>query len=75
MYSDAFFQYGMSLRGVYYEDFATLRMRDITRVKSPKFIMAKSKLEFVLVRPGVANGSELEIKLLEIIALNKAKGF
>ena len=77
------FQYGSQLRGCYYNDFSTVRIRDMARVKSPKMMLCKSKIELSLVRPGLIAAqdkvasvkmNEERMDLLKITAIAKARG-
>ena len=40
------------MRGAHAQDYATIRIRDVARVKSAKFLLTKTKMEFCAVRPG-----------------------
>ena len=76
-------QYGSSLRGAYYNDFCSARIRDLARIKASKMILCRTRVEVALVRPGLVNYSEnvASVRLNEerlahfkVASLNKAKG-
>ena len=70
------------LRGAYYHDFSTMRVRDFAKVKAPKMIMTRSRIEFAAVRPGVIADDNIDASLknatdfdvLKVVAIKKIKG-
>ena len=76
-------QYGSTLRGPYYNDYCSTRVRDLARIKASKMIVCRSRVEIALVRPGIvgSTGNDASVKLNEerlahfkFASLNKAKG-
>ena len=71
------------MRGQFYNDYCTARVRDLARIKASKMTICQTRLEIALVRPGVVGGTEKDasVKLNEerlahfkFASLNKAKG-
>ena len=70
------------MRGAYYQDFATVRVRDFAKVKAPKLVMTRTLIECALVRPGIINTRNVdasaktlsEFKLLGVVASKKIRG-
>ena len=76
-------KYGTSARGAFYNDHLSLRTRDFARVKSPKMLMTRTKVEISAIRPGnvTTNGAASSIRvdegrlnLLETVAVQKSRG-
>ena len=72
----------MNLKGAYYDDFATCRIRDMAKIKASKMLMVKTKCEIALVRPGAIpdmnssqfERSEINLYLLDTYLVQKIKG-
>ena len=70
------------MRGAYYQDFATIRVRDFAKVKAAKLVMTRTLVECALVRPGTIDTGSCdasfktlnEFKLLGVVASKKIKG-
>ena len=57
-------------------------MRDFAKVKAPKMIMTRSRVEFVAVRPGIIDDENMDASyrnavdfdILRAVAVKKVKG-
>ena len=76
-------QYGTCIKGAYFEDFSTLRVQDLSKIKSTKMIMTKTRVELSLIRPGVLSDdgrdgtircTEDKLRLLDVVAVVKIRG-
>ena len=76
-------QFGTSLKGAFYEDFATLRVQELAKIKGNKLVLSKTKLEIAIIRPGSLSDDgigdsikrdEDRIKLLKVLVSEKIKG-
>ena len=56
-----FFQKGRPLKGTIYDDFCTIRIIDIAKVRANKTILSKSKVEMTLICPGEITESHTEV--------------
>ena len=71
------------MRAPYYDDYCTIRVLDISKLKTQKTVIVNSKVEIALVRPGIVtdDGTDLSlrkdedrIKLLNVYLNHKVKG-
>lgn len=71
------------MKGPFYEDFCSVRVQELSKVKGNKLILMKMKVELAVVRPGTLSEDGLDmsikydedrIKLLRVLATEKCKG-
>ena len=71
------------MRGPYYEDYCSIRVIELSKIKSSKSMLVNTKVEVCLIRPGIVTDSgedssiksdEDRIKLLDVMLVQKVKG-
>ena len=76
-------QFGTPLRGAFFNDYNTVRVRDVARIKSTKMLVCRTLVEASLIRPGVVetDDKDASVKMnedrlnsLRITGVSKAKG-
>ena len=54
------FQFGESLRGSDYDDFAAVRITEISKLRAKGLIAEKNKYEFACVLPGITSSTVVD---------------